>query len=129
MTAYDATKEYAPGNQVTLTGTTYVNSSDDAVQGVSPPAWPWEAVGTLAVGAAAAHQGAVSAPAAQTSTAVTTANATDLATAEALANANKTVANALVADVTALRTTVAALVTAVNALNTALQTGGQEASS
>jgi hypothetical protein len=65
----------------------------------------------------------VAAPAALTSSQEATANATDLATAQALANSLKTKYNALQADVAALRTVVA------NTLTNLKTPGGPMASS
>lgn len=68
-------------------------------------------------GAVSTQANFVSQDAAMTASVVSTANATDLASSEALANALKTAFNLLLADVTALRTT-------VNNELTALQTAG-----
>lgn len=126
-TAYAANVQYGPGSQVTSGGKTYVHAGPITVENIQPPAAPWIEQGT-ATGAQSVHianavaDGALtgSAPAALTGATVSTANATDLATSEALANALKTAVNANVADLVALRTTIGANVTDIATLRTAV---------
>lgn len=114
--ALNALPKFIPALAPNVTGFEALTLGDEiaALQAI-----PSEAALLATLKAGAADVGAaVSTPAAVTSSQNSTAAATDLTTAEALANALKTSYNAAQVDIVALRASVAALVVLVNDLRT-----------
>lgn len=107
-----------PGVGLVENAGTVVTLDDDDFQKIPAAAFPGKLTDLgVTTGAVSAQADAVAAVGALTSSQEATANGSDLATTQALANSLKTKYNALQTDVAAIRTT-------VNAILTALKTAG-----